>query len=125
MSANDNDLTAKTQWAKRLKNFFTGKNISHIAEEIGLSRHQITNQCNGKCPPSAKVLQYVAEHGGDAHYILTGEKRARETPTADGFLQEVLQTWPKLSKADKADIAKMAVERADARKMPVNDEKTA
>lgn len=100
--------------AKRLKNFFSGKNISRIAEEIGLSRHQITNQCNGKSPPSAKILTYVTENGGDIVWILTGKKQGKLLESIqDGFLAEIVSVWPKLSKAERADLAKTAVEKAE------------
>lgn len=72
-------FTPKTQTAKRICDFFEGKNFVEISKQTSITDRQIGGYLKGENPPSTKLLEYIARNGGDVNYILTGE---RKNPTA-------------------------------------------
>jgi transcriptional regulator with XRE-family HTH domain len=70
----------KTSVAKRLHEFFGWKKFFEIASLLELSRQQTARIIRGEDPPTAKILAYIAEHGGDVNYILTGEHTKIDAP---------------------------------------------
>lgn len=70
------DTEPKTLVAKRLQEFFDGKNFVEISDKIPITDKTVAKSLRGDCKPSYEMLKYVAENGGDVNYILTGETKS-------------------------------------------------
>lgn len=66
----------KYPYAKRLREFLSGKKNSDISEMTGVSLGAVADYMSGRQKPSADFLSGLTKHGLDVHYILTGNRAA-------------------------------------------------
>ena len=64
--------TPKTDVAKRMGEFFQGETFLGIAKKVGVAGTSVAMYMRGEAEPPMKMLQYIAENGGDVTYILSG-----------------------------------------------------